>query len=129
MRKKAFINRLLIVTMVCACFVFAVALQANADADLPSDGHQDKQLKEAKVTLQKKSSKMVSTFSGDRYGVDHTTMVLNQEGQQIQLEYMLVPCEAQLLYETTADGGHLVHRIKVLSVHNRATNRMEDPPR
>lgn len=129
MRKKSSINRLLIATIVCACFVFAAALQANADAELPSEGQQNKQLEEAKVTLQTKSSKMVSTFSGDQYDIDATTIVMNENGEQIKIEYLLVPCEAELVVETRTSGNPIAHSIRVIRTHHNATNRMHDPPR
>jgi hypothetical protein len=129
MRKKAFTNRLLIVTMLCACFVLALALQANADAEPPSGGQQDKQLKEAKVTLQRKSSEMVSTFSGDQYNIDSTTIVMNENGEQIKIEYLLVPCEAELVVETKTSGNPFAHSIRVIRTHQKATNRMHDLPR
>lgn len=129
MAKNALLNRLLIVSIACVSIIFAAALQANADADQPANVQQEKQLKRAKVTLQEKSSIMVGTFAGDKYSIDNTTMVINESGHQIQIQYLLVPCEAELIYEERSGGAGFVHRIKVLSTHHGATNQMKDPPR
>jgi len=132
MRIKITLIKRLIVPIACISFALSSLSPVWADPDLPSSGDNAQAeipLKEVKTTLQKKSSKMVTTYGGDRYGVDKSTLIVNKDGQQILLQYLLVPCEAQLLYETTADGGNYVHRIKVLKVRQGASNNMDDPPR
>ena len=127
MRKRIFINRRLFVSILCVAFVLAVISQGGADT--ADKIQQETQLKETKVTLHKKSSTTVTTYADDRYAINPTTLIVDQDGQQLLIQHLLVPCEAELLYETKSNDSDFVHRIKVLSTHNGATNRMEDPPR
>lgn len=117
------------------CFAFAISLSSTAWADASDqspteDGGQPGiTLIKKQVTLEKKNSKMVSTRTGERYGVNQATMVVGENGSQILLQYMLVPCDAQLIYEDTSDGGKRVHRIMVLNIHQGATNSMSEEPK
>ena len=132
MRKITFIIRLLVVPAVCASLALATALPVRADDDMTKSEDKVEEsvtLETVKVVLQRKSSKAVSTYSGDKYGLDRTTLIINESGGQIRLEYLRVPCDAELLYETKADSSAFLHRIKVLSTHSGSTNRMEGPPR
>lgn len=131
MCKNTSIINLLLVPVICLSFALSVA-PCKADADLPpSEGNIQlgAQLQKTKATLHKKSSGMVKTYANDRYAIDKTTLVVGEDGRQLLIQHLLVPCEAELLYETQADGSNFVHRIKVLSTHQMASNSMEDPPR
>lgn len=131
MHKKTSIIKLLIVPIICFSFALSTGLLARADSDQPlseDNAQGGMQLLKKKVTLEKKNSRMVSTYIGKRYGVNHTTLTVGEDGKQVMLRYLLVPCDAELLYETRADGGSFVHRIKVLSTHQGATNRMWEKP-
>lgn len=129
MRKKTSIIKLMVVPIICLCFVLTLGLPAKADSDQPLSGDSVTQLSKKKETLQKKSSNMVSTYAGKKYAINSDTLIVGKDGRQVKIDYLLVPCEAELIYETRADGKDFVHRIKVLSTHNGATNRMWDPPR
>lgn len=123
----------LILPIVCVSFVISFCSVTWADdSDTPptDDGGQPGiTLLKKTVTINKKSSSMVATGAGERYGVNQSTMVVGQDGNQIMLQYLLIPCEAQLIYETTSDGGKMVHRIQVIDTHATATNRMSEKPK
>ena len=130
MRKRtSIIMKLLIVPIICLC----LGSMAWADSEQPV-GDNDKQgegilLLKKQVTLEKKNSQMVTTSFGERYGLESSTLIVGEEGQQVMIEYLLVPCDAELLYETKANGSRFLHRIKVLSTQQGATNRMWDKPK
>jgi hypothetical protein len=133
MCKNTSIINFLLVPVICLSFAFVLsASPGKADTDLPpseGDIQLGTQLQKTKATLHKKSSEMVKTYANDRYAIDRTTLVVGEDGRQLLIQHLMVPCEAELLYETRADGSNFVHRIKVLSTHQRASNRMEDLPR
>lgn len=103
-----------------------------ADDDVRPGGdnaQESTQLLEKTVTLSKKSTKLVTAYAGDGYAIDKSTLIVGEDGQQILIQYLLVPCQAQLLYEERDDGSLYAHRIKVISIQDGATNTMQDPPR
>jgi uncharacterized protein YpmB len=132
-RKISTIMKQLIVPIICVSFAISLTSTAwadNSDRQFSEDGaEQAIALLKKTVTLAKKNSKMVSTTTGERYGVNQATMVVDEDGSQIMLQYMLVPCKAQLLYEETSGGGTLVHRIMVINTHQGATNHMSEKPK
>jgi hypothetical protein len=119
------------------CFALALCLGSMAwaaDSLQQTVGDDDNQgggsvLLEKQVTLNKKSSDMLTTSFGASYGLDDSTLIVDEQGQQVMLQYLLVPCDAKLLYETKADGSNFVHRIKVISTRQGATNRMWGKPK
>jgi len=124
--------KLLIVSIVYFCFILSSVAPLSADNDLPlgDDGAQTKvQPLKKNLTLNKKSSKMVRTLSGDKYVIDKTTQVVDQNGKQIKIDYLRVPCDAELIYVSKADGSNFVYRIQVIKTHQKSTNRMDDPPK
>jgi hypothetical protein len=130
MCKRTFITmKLLIVPIICFALALCIGSTAwAADSQQPVGDSDDQSggsvLLKKQVTLEKKSSKIVTTSFGETYGLDDATLTLDEQGQQIMIQYLLVPCDAELLYETKADGSSTVHRIKVISTHQGATNRM-----
>jgi hypothetical protein len=130
MYKRIFTStKLLAVPLICFALALSLGSTAWAADSEQSVGDVDSQgeggvLLEKQVTLEKKSSDILTTSFGESYGVDDTTLIVDEQGQQVMLQYLLVPCDAELLYETKADGSSTVHRIKVISTHQGATNRM-----
>jgi hypothetical protein len=128
------IMKLLIVPIICVSLALSLGSMAwAADTEKPG-GDNDKQgggllLLKKQVTLEKKNSQMVATSFGERYGINNSTLIVGEDGQQVMIQYLLVPCDAELLYETKASGSRFVHRIKVLSTQQGATNRMWEKPR
>ncbi len=118
----------LIVAIGCICFMLSAVAPLSADAELPA-GKDGAQTMKKTLTLQKKSSKMVRTFSGDVYAIDKDTQVVDTNGRQIKIDYLRLPCDAEIVYTTRSDGSNFVHRIQVLKTHQNSTNRMEDLPK
>jgi hypothetical protein len=81
------------------------------------------QLSTQQVTLQKKTAKMVMSAIGERYQIGPATMIIGQNGEQVHIDKLMVPCDVKLVYEAGANGK-LAHRIAVLNVHEGASDRM-----
>jgi hypothetical protein len=123
-----YIREIMLPLIVCLFLLLSPVSAPWADTD--QQGAEESkgsavELSREKVTLQKKTSSMVSTRFGKRYGINNATMIIGLKGEQLQIQYLLVPCDAELVYETSSDGTRRVHRIQVLSVHEKATNQME----
>lgn len=70
----------------------------------------------AKVTIEKKTSKVVITTIGDRYAVDEKgTMIVGLDGQQVDYLDMLVPCDAAVTYHSE-NGFNMADLIQITSI-------------
>lgn len=121
------IREVILPAIVCLCLLLAPVSAPWADTDRQVSGESAKgdiRLSRENVTLQKKNSTMVSTRMGKRFKVSDATMIIGPDGEQVQIRYLLVPCEASVVYKTEADGTCLLHRIEVLSIQENATNEM-----
>lgn len=130
-QKMSNIMRFLKVPAICLFFVLSTGAAAWADDDRQrtDDGKQpERQLSTQKETLKKKSSTMVGTATGRQYRINSKTLVVGEDGRQVMIKYLLVPCQVELIYETRTDGALFAHRIKVLSTQPDATNRMWEKP-
>lgn len=110
---------MIIASIVCVFFSLSL-LAAGANADKPG---KKIQLSTQQVTLQKKTAKMVMSTIGERYQIGPATMIIGQDGEQVHIDKLMVPCDVKLAYETGANGK-LAHRIAVLNVHEGASDRM-----
>ena len=71
---------------------------------------------------------MVITRTGERFKIREASLIVGLKGEQLLFPYLLVPCEAELVYRTEANGTRTVHRIEVLNIHENATNQMGGTP-
>lgn len=105
--------------MVCI-FLSLSLFSAGVHADKPG---KKLQLSTQQVTLQKKTAKMVMSTIGERYQIGPATLIIGQDGEQVHIDKLMVPCDVKLTYEAKSDGK-TVHRIAVLNVHEGASDRM-----
>jgi hypothetical protein len=105
--------------MVCI-FLTHSLFSAVVHADRPGNKIQ---LSTQQVTLLKKTAKMVMSTIGDQYQIGPAALIIGQNGGQVHINKLLVPCDVKLTYEAEADGK-TVHRIDVLNVHEGASDRM-----
>ena len=116
--------------LVISCFGIALCLllisPSFADRAVPGSSMA---LAKLQVTLVKKNSKMVSTNIGEQFAINSATLIVGENGEQVPIQRLLVPCDVNLTY-TTLVGGHnrLVRRIEVLNTHEHATNKMWEKP-
>lgn len=108
--------------------ILVLASAAWADSLRPP-GTDAGNLSKAEVTLEKKSATMVITRMDEHYAIDKGSLIVGEDGKQVLIQHLLVPCEALLVYETKANGTRLVHRIEVRSTLEGATNKMWEQPR
>ena len=106
-----------------ACISTVSADRVNSDS---GDGSgQVVNLSKQRVTLTKKNSKMVSTAIGERFKIDAATLIVAEDGKQVSIFRLLVPCEVNLTLTGWANGQQrLVRRIDVLGTADNATNDM-----
>lgn len=67
--------------------------------------HQDREgptsyLKIERVSIAKKSLENVTTTAGIRYVITDNTIIIGMDGHQVSTREMLVPCDAEISFET-----------------------------
>lgn len=122
------IKKWIIVPAVCILLFFSLASVINAGTDArrsmeQENGAEETRLSTQQVTIEKKTANMVMSNIGGRYNISSATMIIGRDGEQADINTLLVPCHAELTYETTGNGK-LAHRIVVLSVLEGASDRM-----
>ncbi|MGD9010537.1 MAG: hypothetical protein PVG41_21610 [Desulfobacteraceae bacterium] len=73
------------------------------------------QLPRETVTIEKKMLEAVITNVGDRFQLSKETIITGLDGKQVSIRQMLVPCDAEIIYETK-QGARIAQRIKMLRV-------------
>lgn len=70
----------------------------------------------AKVTIDKKTTQVVITTIGDRYGVDEkATVIVGLNGRQVDYLDLLVPCDAVVTYHSD-NGSNMVDLIQITGI-------------
>ena len=81
-----------------------------------------------KATIVKKKQQWVITSIGNRYLVKHGTLIVGQNGRQVSLRELRVPCRARIVYQRDQQVRR-AHRITVLSTSADArTDFTKDMP-
>ena len=129
MRMQTFIKRKWIVApAACIVLFFSLASVINAGTDArrsmdKENGAEETRLSIQQVTIEKKTANVVVSNIGGRYQINSATMIIGRDGDQADINALLVPCHAELTYETRGNGK-LAHRIVVLGVLEGASDRM-----
>jgi hypothetical protein len=121
-------NKWIIVPAACFWLFFSLASVINADTEAQRSMDKEKgtgetRLSTQQVTLEKKTALMVMSNIGERYHINTATMIIGPDGEQADINTLLVPCHAELTYEI-GGNGKLAHRIVVLTVLEGASDRM-----
>jgi hypothetical protein len=124
-RFNSILRKCILITLACVSFFSVSGVYADGVRSGAGDGKQAcVSPTTQQITLEKKNSEMVSTASGERFEIGTATMIVGQDGKQIPIDHLLVPCDVTLTYETKNGGSRFVHRIEVLSIHSDATDNM-----
>jgi hypothetical protein len=114
----------MVAALTAIALIVTVAAMAPAMADenpLGSEymeaGQGGDQLPSKTVTIEKKMLGAVITNVGDRFQLSKETIITGLDGKQVSIRQMLVPCDAEIIYETK-QGARIAQRIKMLSVHS-----------
>ena len=120
----------LVIAGLCLLLIYPLsAPRADRDsADSLEPGQKEVSLTREKVTIVKKDSTMIVTRTGERFKIREASLIVGLNGEQLLFPYLLVPCEASLVYRKETDGTRTIHRIEVLKIHENATNQMEGTP-
>lgn len=73
-----------------------------------------------RVNIKKKMIDAVITNTGEAYAVDEQTIIVGMDGAQVNIRKLLVPCEAEITYDTRR-GKRIARRITVTDVGVNAT--------
>lgn len=77
-----------------------------------------------KVTIEKKSNQKVTTYGGIAYAMSKATQIVGEDGKQVRLLAMRVPCDAKITY-AVINGVRRALRIEILSTGGDATANMD----
>ena len=70
----------------------------------------------AEVTIDKKTTQVVITTVGDRYGVDEkATVIVGLDGRQVDYLDLLVPCDAVVTYHSE-NGANMADLIQITGI-------------
>jgi mRNA-degrading endonuclease YafQ of YafQ-DinJ toxin-antitoxin module len=78
-----------------------------------------RQLPRKTVTIEEKMLEAVITNIGDRFQLSKETIITGLDGKQVSIRQMLVPCDAEIIYETK-QGARIAQRIKMLRVESNS---------
>jgi hypothetical protein len=95
----------------------------NAGAPVSEEGVVVEPLPVAEMTIAKKTEKRVISNMGDSYALSQGTIIVGQDGRQVRLEKMPVPCEAKVTYKIM-QGVRYAFRIQILWVGSDATSEL-----
>lgn len=76
------------------------------------------------VTLKKKRLEAVVTNTGETFAISKETIITGMDGQQVSIREMLVPCDAEISYETK-NGVRVAQRIKMVRLGRNSTWKWE----
>jgi hypothetical protein len=123
-RMKAMINlfhickQATIVMVIClslaSAMVWAAPALKNSGAE---EGGQYEPMD--RVSIEKKMIDAVVTNVGEVYELDEQTIITGMDGKQVSIRKMLVPCEAEVTYDTK-QGKRIARRIRITRVHDKA---------
>jgi hypothetical protein len=125
MKKRNYISRLAAAAAGTVMIIALVSVPASAgqkNLAVGSGGEQGVQLPMHKVSIAKKTLESVISNSGDRYALSDETIITGLDGQQVNIRKMLVPCEAEITYETK-NGLRTAQRIKIVSIARDASRK------
>ena len=77
-----------------------------------------------KVTIKKKEIEAVITNVGDRFKVSGETIITDMNGDQVSIRNFLVPCDAEITYQTI-NGKRTAERIKTVRLASDASWQWE----
>lgn len=95
----------------------------NAGAFVSEEGVVVEPLPVVAMTIAKKTEKRIISNMGDSYALSQGTIIVGQNGRQVRLEKMLVPCEAKVTYKIV-QGVRYAFRIQILEVGSDATSEL-----
>lgn len=76
------------------------------------------------VTIATKTDKRVITSGGGKYDLSKATIVVGEDGKQVDIFDMKVPCDAKITFALVG-GVQKALRINVLSTYSDATNQVD----
>jgi hypothetical protein len=113
---------------ICA-LLLALAVTAlpmsGALAGTAEEGPQANSVQTAKVSIKEKTIEVVVTNVGERYNISKETIITDLNGQQASIREMLVPCDAEIAFQTEK-GVRVAQRIKVIRISNDNTWHWKD---
>ncbi len=77
-------------------------------------------LEKFQATIEKKSLETITTNTGEKFALSENTIIVNTDGQQVSIRDMLVPCDAEIGYQTE-NGVRTAERITIKLVSANAT--------
>lgn len=77
----------------------------------------------ASETVVKKTPQRLVTFGGKSYGLSKDTIIVGQNGRQVRLKNLLIPCDVRIVYRWVK-GKRKALRVKVLRFASDAKNEM-----
>lgn len=95
----------------------------NAGAPLSEEGQVVEPLPVVDMTIARKTEKRIISNMGDSYALSQGTIIVGQNGRQVRLEQMPVPCDAKVTYKIV-QGVRYAFRIQILWVGSDATNEL-----
>lgn len=127
MKTRDYISRLAAATAGAVLIIALVSVAPGAaDRRAPAIGaggsEQVIQLPMQRVTIERKTLESVITNIGDRFALSDETIITGLDGQQVNIRKMLVPCEAEITYETK-NGVRTAQRIKIISIASDASRK------
>lgn len=75
---------------------------------------------EVTATIQKKTSRQLITISGDGYRMSPATIIVSEDGSQVSLKKLKVPCEARITYKRVK-GVRTALRVQILNTGSDAS--------
>lgn len=133
------IQRTLLLGVVLLAFLFLVGpasagAKDNEQRATSSEAEAEAALKVPKdpvdtVTVTKKTPQRLVTFDGRSYRLDKGTIIVGQDGKQVGLRNLRLPCDAKITY-TWVKGARKAKRVKVIETDSEAKAIMSyDKPR
>ena len=80
-----------------------------------------RQMDAEQVTIAKKSLENVTTTAGKRYALTDDTIIIGLDGHQVSTRKMLVPCDAEISFETE-EGRRKAVYIKIMRIGKDASS-------
>lgn len=90
--------------------------------DAKNDAKKDRSV--ANVHISKKTDIRVITSGGVHYRLSKATMIVGEDGKQVKLVDMKVPCDAKITY-SDVKGRKMALRIKITYTSSNANSQME----